>query len=89
VIFRDGYFDINRTSKREEGFDINGDRLIITDNLGLLIPFYPFAILEPIFLIHYPISNPKVAVLLSIPPSFLLFGLPRLIRRDIHFRRLK
>jgi len=37
VNFREGYFDINRTDKREEGLDINGDRLIITDNLGSCI----------------------------------------------------
>ncbi|MDA2918391.1 hypothetical protein MYX76_02655 [Desulfobacterota bacterium AH_259_B03_O07] len=37
MIFREGYLDINRTSKRDEGFDINGDRRIITDNLGSCI----------------------------------------------------
>ncbi len=45
MIFREGYFDINRTSKREEGFDINGDRLIITDNLGLKNNAYSMAFL--------------------------------------------
>ncbi len=45
MIFREGYFDINRTSKREEGFDINGGRLIITDNLGLKNNAYSMAFL--------------------------------------------